>query len=236
VHYNMGGIPTNYVGQVIDHKNGKDTIVPGLYAAGEAAAVSVHGANRLGANSLLDIVVFGRACANHIASELKPNTPHKPLPKDAGLESLARMDQTRHAAGGLPTADLRLTMQKVMQNHAAVFRDGPTLREGIKLIDDCYAKQADLKVHDRGMVWNTDLVETLELQNLMINAKQTIFSRGSRGEPWGPLARGLPKARGRVRLQPRGGWTRAGKQALAQAHAVLQHTRRHGQAGLPPCH
>jgi succinate dehydrogenase (ubiquinone) flavoprotein subunit len=145
VHYNMGGIPTNYKGQVITHAGGKDAVVPGLWAAGEAAAVSVHGANRLGANSLLDLVVFGRACANYIGEMLKPNTPHADLPKGAGEESIANVDKVRHADGSTNTAELRLKMQKTMQNNAAVFRDGPTLQEGCKLIDEVVMGYNDLK-------------------------------------------------------------------------------------------
>jgi succinate dehydrogenase (ubiquinone) flavoprotein subunit len=153
VHYNMGGIPTRYTGEVIKVVNGEDVVVPGLYAAGEAACVSVHGANRLGANSLLDIVVFGRACALHIKETLKPDTPHKPLPADAGAETIANLDKTRYANGANPTANVRLEMQKVMQNDAAVFRTESSLVEGVKKIDETAKKLQDLKVTDRGLVW-----------------------------------------------------------------------------------
>ncbi len=157
VHYNMGGIPTKYTGEVLTVKDGKDVVVPGLYAAGEAACVSVHGANRLGANSLLDIVVFGRACALHIASTLKPDTPHAPLPADAGAASIANLDKTRYAAGAYPTADVRLEMQKVMQSDAAVFRTASSLEEGVRKIDAVAKKLSDVKVTDRSMIWYTGL-------------------------------------------------------------------------------
>ena len=149
----MGGIPTKYTGEVVTHKNGRDEIVPGLYAAGEAASVSVHGANRLGANSLLDIVVFGRAAALHIKDTLKPGTPHAPLPKDAGAESVARLDKARYANGASATADVRLKMQKVMQNNAAVFRTEESLQEGVKKIDEVCGLIKDLKTSDRSLIW-----------------------------------------------------------------------------------
>jgi len=189
VHYNMGGVPTNYKGQVIQSEKGQDKIVPGLWAAGEAACVSVHGANRLGANSLLDLVVFGRACANNIAEVNKPGDKLPEVKQNAGEESVANLDRIRYAQGDTPTADMRLSMQKTMQTHAAVFRDGPTLDEGCKKLDALWSDLDNIKVSDRGMIWNTDLVETLEYQNLLINAKQTAESAANRKESRGAHSR-----------------------------------------------
>jgi succinate dehydrogenase (ubiquinone) flavoprotein subunit len=189
VHYNMGGIPTRYTGQVLTQKDGKDVVVPGLYAAGEAACVSVHGANRLGANSLLDIVVFGRAVAHHIASTSKPGKPHEPLPSDAGHASILNLDRLRNANGSRPTAEIRLEMQKVMQRDAAVFRTQETLEEGVRNIDRVWKSFSDVKVHDRSLIWNTDLIETLELQNLLTCAAQTMHSAVARKESRGAHAR-----------------------------------------------
>jgi succinate dehydrogenase / fumarate reductase flavoprotein subunit len=190
VHYNMGGIPTNVHGEVLTLRSGNpDTLVPGLMAIGEAACVSVHGANRLGSNSLLDLVVFGRAAARRCAELLKPAGRQRPLPADAGDDAVARLDRFRHANGSRRTAEIRLEMQKIMQNHAAVFRTGESLQQGIGLLDACYATLPDVSVTDRSLVWNTDLVETLELDNLLGQALVTIASAANRTESRGAHAR-----------------------------------------------
>jgi succinate dehydrogenase / fumarate reductase flavoprotein subunit len=190
VHYNMGGVPTNFNGEVITSKDGDtESVVPGLMAVGEAACVSVHGANRLGSNSLLDLVVFGRAAAHFCAETMTPDAAHKEFAADAGQNSVERIDRLRNADGSRPTAEIRLEMQKVMQNHAAVFRTGETLQEGVDLLQKTFASLSDVKVSDKSLVWNTDLVETMELENLMLNATATIQSATNRLESRGAHAR-----------------------------------------------
>ncbi len=190
VHYNMGGIPCNYHGEVVTVKDGNpDTIVPGLFAAGEAACVSVHGANRLGSNSLLDIVIFGREAARHIATLVKPGERQRPLPKDAGDFAVARIDRLRNAQGPRPTAEIRREMQRIMQADAAVFRTEASLREGCAKLAKTYASFADVRVTDRSLVWNTDLIETLELENLLGQAVATINAAENRKESRGAHAR-----------------------------------------------
>ena len=186
VHYNMGGIPTNYHGEVVQLKDGDpDAVVPGLFAVGEAACVSVHGANRLGSNSLIDLVVFGRATALRIADTIKPGTPHNPLPKGSEEMALGRLDHFRGAAGGSPTAEIRLEMQKTMQKHCAVFRNDELLAEGQAQIAKIYQRMQDVHVSDRSLIWNTDLVETLELDNLIGQAVVTMDSAANRKESRG---------------------------------------------------
>jgi succinate dehydrogenase / fumarate reductase flavoprotein subunit len=190
VHYNMGGIPTNYHGEVLTKRGANpDAVVPGLMAVGEAACVSVHGANRLGSNSLTDLVVFGRA-AGLRAAETITSGAKVPDPKPSETERhLARFDFFRNADGATPTAALRLEMQVAMQEDCAVFREGPALESGVRRIAEVYARVPDIKVSDRGLIWNTDLIETLEFDNLIANAAVTVKSAVNRQESRGAHAR-----------------------------------------------
>jgi succinate dehydrogenase / fumarate reductase flavoprotein subunit len=190
VHYNMGGIPTNYHGEVLNKVNGDpNTVVPGLMAIGEAACVSVHGANRLGSNSLIDLVVFGRAAAHRAAATIDKDSKHRDLPADAGDQAVARLDRFRNASGKTPTAELRLKMQKAMQENCAVFRNGDVLAEGQKRIHAIWAESEDVRVTDRSLIWNTDLIETLEYDNLILQAVTTVDSALNRTESRGAHAR-----------------------------------------------
>ena len=189
VHYNMGGIPTNYHGEVLT-KSGADpdSVVPGLMAIGEAACVSVHGANRLGSNSLIDLVVFGRAAGKRCSEVILPGEKHADLPSDAGDLAISRLDHFRNASGGTPTAELRLKMQRVMQGNCAVFRTSKILDEGHEMIHDVWSGIDDVKVTDRSLIWNTDLVETMEFDNLIGQAVVTMDSAQNRKESRGAHA------------------------------------------------
>ena len=189
VHYNMGGIPCNYHGEVVTlGKDGPDTVVPGLFAVGEAACVSVHGANRLGSNSLIDLVVFGRATGHRLKEIVTPGAAQPALPKDSADLALSRLDHFRNANGGSPTAEIRTEMQRAMSQHAAVFRTDELMAEGKDKLAKTYARMSDVHVSDRSLIWNTDLVETLELDNLIAQATVTMHSAFNRKESRGAHA------------------------------------------------
>jgi succinate dehydrogenase / fumarate reductase flavoprotein subunit len=229
----MGGIPTNFRTEVVNPVAGDpNKVVPGLMAIGEAACVSVHGANRLGSNSLLDLVVFGRAAAIRAAEIVKAGAPHKPLNSEAGLE---RLDRVRHGKGGVRVSDLRLEMQKNMQNHAAVFRTGETLAEGVALIDKSFAAKGNITVSDKSMIFNTDLAEALELDNLLSQAVVTMHSAANREESRGAHAREDFKDRDDKNwMKHTVAWTEDGGKIKIDYRPVILHTLTSDVEPVPP--
>jgi succinate dehydrogenase / fumarate reductase flavoprotein subunit len=221
----MGGIPTNYWGEVVTLKDGDpDSVVPGLYAVGEAACVSVHGANRLGSNSLIDLVVFGRATGHRIGETVKPMTALPPLPNDSADFALGRLDSLRHSKGGSPTASIRLAMQKTMQSNCAVFRTSEILEEGKRKIDAVYQQMADIGISDRSLVFNTDLIEALELDNMIGQAVVTMHSAANRQESRGAhMHEDFPTRRDDEWMKHSIGWFRDGAVTL-DTRPVHQYT------------
>ncbi|MFQ6004618.1 MAG: succinate dehydrogenase flavoprotein subunit [Woeseia sp.] len=236
VHYNMGGVPTNFNGEAVTMTDGDaEAVVPGLMAVGEAACVSVHGANRLGSNSLLDLVVFGRSAALRCAETMTPGRRHRPLASDAGQVSVDRLNRLRNANGSRPTADIRLEMQKVMQSHAAVFRTGDSLDQGVKLLKETHAAFSDVHVSDHSMIWNTDLIETIELENLLGNAIATIRSAANRKESRGAHAReDFPQRDDQNWMKHTLAWVDAGGEVSIDYRPVHERTLTDEVEAIPP--
>ncbi len=236
VHYNMGGIPTNFRCEVLNPSEADpNRVVPGLMAIGEAACVSVHGANRLGSNSLLDLVVFGRAAAIRAAETVKPGTPHQTITNAPTDYALSRFDHFRNVSGGTRTAELRGRMQRTMQDHAAVFRTGETLVEGVDKINEVYAGRADLGITDRSLIFNTDLVETLELDNLLGQAVATLHSAVRREESRGAHAReDFPNRDDVSWLKHSTVWVNDAGQSAHGARPVILHTLTDEVEPVPP--
>jgi succinate dehydrogenase / fumarate reductase flavoprotein subunit len=232
VHYNMGGIPTNYFGEVISSKEEK--IVPGLMAIGEGACVSVHGANRLGTNSLLDIIVFGRAAALRTAELIRPNTPHHPLKSSDGEQAVARLDRLRHAKGKRKVSEIRLNMQRTMQTHCGVFRNEAHLSQGQKKMAAIVDSFEDVQMGDRSLIWNTDLVEALELENLLQQSMVTLASALNRKESRGAHAReDFPDRNDKKELKHTLSWL-IGKEVKLGNRPVHLHTLTDEVAPVPP--
>ena len=235
-HYNMGGIPTNYRTEVVTKLNGNaDQPVPGLMAVGEAACTSVHGANRLGGNSLIDLVVFGRAAAHRAAELVQPGSSHKPLAKDAGEQAIARIDSLLNNKGSIGTGEIRTTMQRTMQKYASVFRDGPHLEEGCRSIEQVSGSLDQIRISDRTRVWNSDLVEAMELQNLMLQAVATMQSATYRTESRGAHAReDFPERDDENWMKHSLVWVRDGFQAELGERPVHQTTLSNEVEPIPP--